>query len=290
MKQTVGSEDIVKTGTLNLVDLAGSESIARSGAQNERAVEAGHINTSLLTLGRVISALVERRQHIPYRESKLTRLLQESLGGRNKTLLIATISPNSPLEQTLSTLDYALRAKNIQNKPEINVSMTHQKYVKEMQLMISNYKRQIDALRAEKGIILPPNQYEEMKANLKNYKKEISRLNSLFEAKKKDFGEINKLLENTNDELNEVVNEKNNLIEQIEKLTKELDDKINELKGHKYVIDKYSENEKILKNQAIETKNALQQVIHDKNMLHERIGMSSPKNAIGHGNSVILSQ
>ena len=75
-----------------MVDLAGSESIARSGAEYDRAKETGHINTSLLTLGRVISALVERRQHIPYRESKLTRLLQESLGGRNKTLLIATIA------------------------------------------------------------------------------------------------------------------------------------------------------------------------------------------------------
>ena len=112
IKTTVAAEEIIKTGTLNLVDLAGSESIARSGAEHGRAKEAGHINTSLLTLGRVISALVERRQHIPYRESKLTRLLQESLGGRSKTLLIATIATNSPLEQTLSTLDYALRAKH----------------------------------------------------------------------------------------------------------------------------------------------------------------------------------
>ncbi|KAK5187836.1 Kinesin- motor protein, partial [Cryomyces antarcticus] len=72
-------EDFVSTGKLNLVDLAGSENIQRSGAENKRAAEAGLINKSLLTLGRVINALVDKSSHIPYRESKLTRLLQDSL-------------------------------------------------------------------------------------------------------------------------------------------------------------------------------------------------------------------
>lgn len=77
------------------VDLAGSENIGRSGAVDKRAREAGNINQSLLTLGRVITALVERAPHIPYRESKLTRILQDSLGGRTKTSIIATVSPAS---------------------------------------------------------------------------------------------------------------------------------------------------------------------------------------------------
>lgn len=77
------------------VDLAGSENIGRSGAVDKRAREAGNINQSLLTLGRVITALVERTPHIPYRESKLTRILQDSLGGRTRTSIIATISPAS---------------------------------------------------------------------------------------------------------------------------------------------------------------------------------------------------
>lgn len=77
------------------VDLAGSENIGRSGAVDKRAREAGNINQSLLTLGRVISALVERAPHVPYRESKLTRILQDSLGGRTKTSIIATVSPAS---------------------------------------------------------------------------------------------------------------------------------------------------------------------------------------------------
>ena len=70
---------------------ASSENIGRSGAENKRAKEAGMINQSLLTLGRVINSLVERSPHIPYRESKLTRLLQDSLGGRTKTCIIANV-------------------------------------------------------------------------------------------------------------------------------------------------------------------------------------------------------
>ena len=113
---TETGEEFLSSGKLNLVDLAGSENIQRSGAENKRAAEAGLINKSLLTLGRVINALVDRGSHIPYRESKLTRLLQDSLGGRTKTCIIATISPaKSNLEETISTLDYAFRAKNIRN-------------------------------------------------------------------------------------------------------------------------------------------------------------------------------
>ncbi|KAJ6668925.1 hypothetical protein lerEdw1_007734 [Lerista edwardsae] len=96
MKETtIDGEELVKIGKLNLVDLAGSENIGRSGAVDKRAREAGNINQSLLTLGRVITALVERAPHVPYRESKLTRILQDSLGGRTKTSIIATISPAS---------------------------------------------------------------------------------------------------------------------------------------------------------------------------------------------------
>ena len=92
---------------LNLVDLAGSEkNIGRSGAVDKRAREAGNSSQSLLTLGRVITALVERTPHVPYRESKLTRILQDSLGGHTRTSIIATVSPASlNLEETPSTLE-----------------------------------------------------------------------------------------------------------------------------------------------------------------------------------------
>ena len=95
----------------------------RSGAVDARAKEAGLINKSLLTLGRVITALVEKTPHVPYRDSKLTRLLRDSLGGRTKTCVIATIAPTVQCqEETLSTLDYAHRAKNIRNRPEVRLA------------------------------------------------------------------------------------------------------------------------------------------------------------------------
>ena len=96
----------------------------RSGAVDARAKEAGLINKSLLTLGRVITALVEKTPHVPYRDSKLTRLLRDSLGGRTKTCVIATIAPTVQCqEETLSTLDYAHRAKNIRNRPEVILAL-----------------------------------------------------------------------------------------------------------------------------------------------------------------------
>ena len=110
--------------------MAGSENIGRSGAVDKRAREAGNINQSLLTLGRVITSLVEKAPHVPYRESKLTRLLQDALGGRTKTSIIATVSPSSiNLEETLSTLDYAHRAKNITNKPEVNQKLNKKELI-----------------------------------------------------------------------------------------------------------------------------------------------------------------
>ncbi|KAJ9600610.1 hypothetical protein L9F63_026254, partial [Diploptera punctata] len=132
-ENSMEGEELLKTGKLNLVDLAGSENIGRSGAVEKRAREAGNINQSLLTLGRVITALVERAPHVPYRESKLTRLLQDSLGGRTKTSIIATISPAfCNIDETLSTLDYAHRARNIMNRPEINQKLTKKTLIKEL--------------------------------------------------------------------------------------------------------------------------------------------------------------
>uniref|UniRef100_A0A8C2MLW7 Kinesin-like protein n=1 Tax=Cricetulus griseus TaxID=10029 RepID=A0A8C2MLW7_CRIGR len=115
-------KDHLRAGKLNLVDLAGSERQSKTGATGERLKEATKINLSLSALGNVISALVDGRcKHIPYRDSKLTRLLQDSLGGNTKTLMVACLSPaDNNYDESLSTLRYANRAKNIKNKPRIN--------------------------------------------------------------------------------------------------------------------------------------------------------------------------
>lgn len=157
------TDDYICSGKFNLVDLAGSENIGRSGAENKRAVEAGSINKSLLTLGRVINALVDKSSHIPYRESKLTRLLQDSLGGRTKTCIIATVSPaRDNLEETISTLDYAFRAKNIRNKPQINSVISKKTLLKEYTSEIEKLKTELIATRMRNGVYLSNERFEEL--------------------------------------------------------------------------------------------------------------------------------
>ncbi|KAI3460070.1 hypothetical protein Pfo_016733 [Paulownia fortunei] len=118
--------DDVLIAKLHLVDLAGSERAKRTGADGTRLQEGIHINKGLLALGNVISALGDDKKrkeggHVPYRDSKLTRILQDSLGGNSKTIMIACVSPaDTNAEETLNTLKYANRARNIQNKAIIN--------------------------------------------------------------------------------------------------------------------------------------------------------------------------
>ncbi|XP_032679944.1 osmotic avoidance abnormal protein 3-like [Odontomachus brunneus] len=112
----------IRRGRLHLVDLAGSERQTRTGATGDRLKEAASINLSLSALGNVISALAAGNgRHVPYRDSKLTRLLRDSLGGNARTLMIACVSPSDvDAEETLSTLRYAARARCIKNKPVVN--------------------------------------------------------------------------------------------------------------------------------------------------------------------------
>ncbi|XP_052372178.1 kinesin-like protein KIF3A isoform X1 [Oncorhynchus keta] len=118
----VDGDQHVRMGKLHLVDLAGSERQGKTGATGQRLKEATKINLSLSTLGNVISALVDGKStHVPYRNSKLTRLLQDSLGGNSKTMMCANIGPaDYNYDETISTLRYANRAKNIKNKARIN--------------------------------------------------------------------------------------------------------------------------------------------------------------------------
>ncbi|KAG3070635.1 Kinesin-like protein [Phytophthora idaei] len=139
--ETIGGQDHFKAGKLNLVDLAGSERQSKTGATGNRLKEGCKINLSLSALGNVISALVDGKgKHIPYRDSKLTRLLQDSLGGNTKTLMVAAVSPaDYNYDETLSTLRYANRAKNIKNKPIVNEDPKDAK--------LREYKEEIERLR-----------------------------------------------------------------------------------------------------------------------------------------------
>lgn len=134
-----------KVGKLNLVDLAGSERVRLSGATGQRLEESKKINQSLSALGNVIAALTDfrGRQHIPYRDSKLTRILEDSLGGNCKTTMMAMISPaQEAMIESLSTLKFANRAKNIKNEARVNEDF-------DQKSLLRKYERELKRLRAE---------------------------------------------------------------------------------------------------------------------------------------------
>ncbi|XP_035742854.1 kinesin-like protein Klp61F [Vespa mandarinia] len=279
-ENTVDGEELLKTGKLNLVDLAGSENVGRSGAVDRRAREAGNINQSLLTLGRVITALVERAPHIPYRESKLTRLLQESLGGRTKTSIIATISPASiNLEETLSTLDYAHRAKNITNRPEINQKLSKKALLKEYTEEIERLRRDLLATRERNGVYLAQENYNEMQSLIDYQGREIEEkinhikaLEETMQNKEKLFNDLqvehyvqtNKLQEVENNlasTTNVLKSTKNHL-----KMTRQERDE------QKYLVENHVSTEKILLSQAKTLLNVADTASTDTYKLHDKIG------------------
>ena len=156
--QNFRKENIIKKGILNMVDLAGSEKVSKTGAVGETLQEAKKINLSLSTLGNVIHALTKNSEHIPYRDSKLTRLLKESLGGNYKTSLIVTCSPHSyNLDEIISSMNFAKRVKTIKNKVKINIKYSYN----ELQKLVDSLKEKLQlALGKIKTYekIIPPQQ------------------------------------------------------------------------------------------------------------------------------------
>ncbi|KAI9277030.1 hypothetical protein BDA99DRAFT_474946 [Phascolomyces articulosus] len=151
-KEQDGS-DKAFTSKFHYVDLAGSERLKRTNAQGDRAKEGIAINSGLLALGNVISALgdeTRRATHVPYRDSKLTRLLQDSLGGNSQTLMLACVSPSdSNFMETLNTLKYANRARNIKNRVTINQDFAGSSIeINQLRAYIARLRMEIASLRA----------------------------------------------------------------------------------------------------------------------------------------------
>ena len=164
--QQIQSKNIQKKGSLYLVDLAGSEKVSKTGAVGETLEEAKKINLSLSALGMVINAITSNSDHIPFRDSKLTRILRESLGGNYKTSFIVTCSPHSShYEESVSSLKFAQRVKTIKNKVKMNIKLTFD----ELQKTIDNLKFQLT--QAKKEILVSKisrNEDEKTNSEIKN--------------------------------------------------------------------------------------------------------------------------
>ncbi|XP_076243919.1 uncharacterized protein LOC143185079 [Calliopsis andreniformis] len=171
------SDGAIQVSQLNLVDLAGSERARQTGATGERFKEGRHINMSLSALGLVIMQLSESQdsqKHVNFRDNKLTRLLQNSLGGNAMTAIICAVTP-AALEETQCTLSFASRAKSVRNKPQVNEVMSDA-------ALLKRYAKQLAKLQAELNKVKNENrsaEVEEMETKLQ----EKDRINQLLEER-----------------------------------------------------------------------------------------------------------
>lgn len=234
-----GEKSTVKVGKLNLIDLAGSERQSKTGATAERLKEASKINRALSSLGNVISALAEKSNHVPYRDSKLTRLLQDSLGGNSKTIMIANIGPSEyNYNETLTTLRYANRAKTIQNKPVKNEDPQDAK-LREYQEEIARLRKMIEE-RQNKEKSLPrtkkPKTPKIRRNSIESEKSDSEDTSTTMEENEKE-GRFAALDAETKEQLNR---EKEMSLELAKKL-EELESKL--VRGGKNILDTYTERQ-----------------------------------------------
>ena len=270
INQKNNKEGNAKTGKLYLVDLAGSEKITKTGATGTTLEEAKIINKSLTSLGIVINRLTDgKSKHIPYRDSKLTRVLQESIGGNSKTCLIITCSPSVFNEsETLSTLRFGERAKKIRNKAKINKEVTVmelQRIIDSLNEKLKNANKRIIQLEnyiKNNGLVVPMSDYkvndEEKKENEDDEEESNLNVNNVIKIDEEDEKLINEFkdkfdddIKNINENLINVINgmqEKNFLLKK--------DDLIQNLINIKKKIElKDIENQKKIKDLEEELEN-----------------------------------
>ncbi|BEJ15730.1 hypothetical protein CspHIS471_0503350 [Cutaneotrichosporon sp. HIS471] len=284
VKETSGDkagEDMLRIGKFNLVDLAGSEAVGRSMAQGAQRREAGMINQSLLSLGRVINALVDKSaQHIPYRESKLTRLLQDSLGGRTKTCIIATVSPTrSNMEETLSTLDYASRAKSIRNKPEVNAHLTKAGLLREYLGDIERLKAELHATREKNGVYIPDDQWKDMseeralrKLNYDEAKTRVTTVEVELRTRRAEFEQLTTRFVTTSSELTEAREAERQLGADLEAAKVDVESMRVALGDEKAIADAYAAGEERLGAVAGELRAVATTSVRDVGGLFDKLG------------------
>ena len=244
------NEHIMTQGYLYLVDLAGSERVTKTNAREMRLEEAKKINYSLLILGNCIQSLTSpNSKFVSYRDSKLTRILQESLGGNAKTSLIVTISPSGyNSEETLSALNFGLRAMKVQNKPVINRAQDYQAMCFKLQEEYDKLMEQYSRLRIEYDKVCDENeklksgeiflnmQKNSIKQQIKNNKNEriisqedMEKIKKKFE---KDIANLemnyNEVLKNKEEENLKIMKEIDNTLVKKDNEIQKLYNKINE--------------------------------------------------------------
>lgn len=271
IREATGSTRFLQ-GKLSLVDLAGSERQQKTHAAGVRLKESAKINLSLSVLGNVISALVDGKStHVPYRNSKLTRLLQDSLGGNSKTVMIATIGPaDTNYEETISTLRYANRAKNIQNHTHPNEE-PQDTLIRAFEKQINDLKKQLEEETIGNTIVVEEEEevdddddedtcgdgtrtlytLPELRTDLLNSTQSSTQEGEAAASPDKDEYQEKHDPDKINsskhfDELNQTINEQAQIQEKLSKLEEKI------LVGGENLLEKANLQEKLLEESAIE--------------------------------------
>ena len=203
-----------KISKLNLVDLAGSERTKVTGAKGKQLEESKRINKSLSALGNVINALTDPKgnAYIPYRDSKLTRLLQDSLGGNCKTTMITMISPSQNfISETLSSLSFSKRAKKIKNKPKINEEINHKDLISQYEIQLKNLRNELtkkDEL-LQKNIIMK--QVHQLTEEKKHIMTQLEQTSQMYYKERDEKKKLENKLQTMNSNLEKYKNDSNNI-------------------------------------------------------------------------------
>ena len=250
-----------KTGKIYFVDLAGSEKMSKAGIEgNTMLKEAQNINKSIMTLGMVINALTKGAKHIPYRDSKLTRVLQESLGGNSLTNLIINCSPSmSNQTETLSTLRFGQRAKLIKNKVVANT----QQSVKELMMKLKQAEEKIKALEEIIGTGKVDGTGEEDKIRKKcpECKKLLNKINYLS-VQNNNYLQENEYLQKDKEDLQEEIKNKNKELLNLNEKIINLENKINNISEEQ--LKSYIEIQKTLEDYTNIVKKIQSSIINKK--------------------------
>ena len=222
----VDVDDEYLCAKMHLVDLAGSERAKRTKTEGQRMQEGIKINKGLLALGNVINALSENKQHVPYRDSKLTRMLQDSLGGNSRTLMIACVSPaDVNMEESLNSLRYASRARAIKNKPVVNRDP--------VAAQIASLRQQLALARAENADLrrklgLSPTENLQDKQSLDDLKLTLESTRTQLAQLSRDLGLARKANEELKKDLQEQAEERILACMQRDKMAQALASKVGE--------------------------------------------------------------
>ncbi|WVQ82145.1 hypothetical protein IAT38_004273 [Cryptococcus sp. DSM 104549] len=245
-------EYVIVTSKFNMVDLAGSERLKRTAAQGDRMKEGISINSGLLALGNVISTLcdpVKARGHIPYRDSKLTRMLQDSIGGNALTTMIACVSPiEANIGETLNTIKYASRARNIRNVAKVNQIEAGWDDVEHLQTSVLKLRKQLAMMEADgkgAGQEEGGRQSEKLIQRLAELQREHTELYDRYLAKCSDNMRLSSELRNRGPGDGDALAKFNETVEPVileyEKVVSALNQQLDELRGELVIMSDLSE-------------------------------------------------